>query len=174
MSNSLNRFQEDTRDRALAILQSRGIPVDVNAADPAVGVKLTFGSFEAWVYPEGGAGVLGGGLDRRFELYDYRSLRALQAAYLRLIDALSYPRSANWMGFLAEAEAHLRGIANGQPFQEAIECFETHAALVDGELRDFLVNSIYEMGADPGSFADLVEFIAKKPSQADLISYMET
>ena len=119
-----------------------------------------------------GPGVLGVGLDRRFEISDYGSLRALQTAYLRLIDALSYPRSADWMSFLVAAEAHLRGISNGQPFQEAIKCFETHPAIVDGELRDFLINSIYELGGSPGDFDDLREFIATKPSQADLIKYM--
>ena len=74
---------------------------------------------------------------------------------------------------MVAAEAHLRGISNGQPFQEAIKCFEANPAIVDGELRDFLINSIYELGGSPDDFDDLIEFIATKPSQADLIKYME-
>jgi hypothetical protein len=45
------------------------------------------GTYEIWIYPDG-ANVLGGKVDKRFEIYDYRSLDDLQSALLKFVGEL--------------------------------------------------------------------------------------
>jgi len=50
-------------------------------------VKAAAGNYEIWIYPDG-ANVIGGKVDKRFEIYDHVSLDDLQKAFLKFVGEL--------------------------------------------------------------------------------------
>ena len=45
---------------------------------------------------------------------------------------------------------------------------------MDTEVIDFLVNSLWEQGADREGFVELVEFLKTEPSRTKFLEYMNT
>lgn len=75
-------FQERTEQELRRLFDAKGCVATFEIVGDAR--KISCNGCEFWVYPDG-AGVLGPSVDKRFEIYDYDSLRALQAAYLVFI-----------------------------------------------------------------------------------------
>ncbi len=88
----LNEFQQSTREKLEALLRRKGLAGQFGSGGGPSEFALTLvvSGFESWIYPDG-AGILGAEVDERFEIYDYDSLDALQAAYLHSFDRLLGP-----------------------------------------------------------------------------------
>ena len=85
----LNEFQQTTREKLEALLRRKGLAgqFGFGGGPSEFALILVVSRLESWIYPDG-AGILGDGVDKRFEIYDYDSLEALQAAYLQSLDDL--------------------------------------------------------------------------------------
>jgi hypothetical protein len=97
-ASRVNRFQNDTQQKLRTILTEKRQagrfeivelpPEPFGTSDTnELAVKATVGTYEIWIYPDG-ANVLGGKVDKRFEIYDYRSLDDLQSALLKFVGEL--------------------------------------------------------------------------------------
>ena len=60
------------------------------------------------------------------------------------------------------------------PTEIACELIVEKGAGMDTEVTDFLVNSLWEQGADREGFVALVEFLKKEPSRAEFLEYTNT
>jgi hypothetical protein len=98
-ASQINHFQDDTQQRLRTILaekrQSGRFEIVELPPEPfgtlktnELAVKATAGNYEIWIYPDG-ANVIGGQIDKRFEIYDYGSLNDLQSALLKFVGELS-------------------------------------------------------------------------------------
>lgn len=82
---AVNAFQERTAEKLRLLFEMKGGAASFEVAGDAL--KASFADYEFWIYPDG-AGASGNGIDRRFEIYDYDSLRALQGAYVDFVRQL--------------------------------------------------------------------------------------
>jgi len=85
----LNEFQKGTEARLRGLLGVRQVVGDFSIAGGGKedALKIIIGPYVSWIYPDG-ADVIGGGIDKRFEIVDYVSLEQLQSHYLEVVDAL--------------------------------------------------------------------------------------
>jgi sRNA-binding regulator protein Hfq len=81
--------------------------------------------------------------------------------------------TSDWDDFLTLAVGVLEKALNGDSthMNRASQFFED-SRIVEGELREFLVNSIWEMDANVEGFEEFLNFLKKKPTHAMLIDYM--
>ncbi len=86
---NLNPFQLDAQERLKEILNRSGISAvfEVGGGPREYGIKVSVGEYESWIYPDG-ADVIGPGMDKRFEIYDFDSLDELKMAYLEFVESI--------------------------------------------------------------------------------------
>ena len=88
MTAQLTPFQQRT-DRALAELLSGRDALAVEREIDGLTepyIRVVVGDLSLWIYVDG-ASIIGPGVDRVFERWDYASLDALEAAFLACVDA---------------------------------------------------------------------------------------
>jgi hypothetical protein len=85
----LNEFQKLTETELKKLLSQIGCngQFELAGGPREFALKVATGKYTSWIYPDG-AGVLGGDVDERFEIFDYESLAALQDAYLTFLKDL--------------------------------------------------------------------------------------
>ena len=81
--------------------------------------------------------------------------------------------TTDWDDFLTIAVGFLeKAFKGGSTEMNRASQFFEETSLVEGELREFLVNSIWEMDANVEGFKDFLNFLKKKPTRAMLVDYM--
>ena len=85
----LNEFQVETEAKLKDVLSFKQIAGNfkIDAGQEESATIATIGPYVCWIYPDG-ADVSGDGIDKRFEIYDYDSLKQLQMAFIQFVDQL--------------------------------------------------------------------------------------
>ena len=85
----LGTFQLGTQEIIKDILARNRVSAnfEIEGGSPEYGLKITIGKYVCWIFPDG-ADIIGADIDKRFEIYDFASLEALQAAYLEFFEGM--------------------------------------------------------------------------------------
>jgi hypothetical protein len=79
----------------------------------------------------------------------------------------------DWDAFITSAVAVLEKLQSGNSsdLASASKFFE-ESTLVTGEVREFLINSIWEIDAPGRAYKELLDFLRMKPTHAMVIEYI--